>query len=614
MASGAIGEVAPIRALPRHRDRFDYLIPGDLEVAPGDLVHIPFRGRPELGLVLKRKNKSDISNERLDSLIKLIPGSQLTKSQIEFAEWVALEYFTSIGQTLKSFIVQTRLEAPRQQSIQKTKSGRVTRSFDFFQYASLHDRDSRIALTIQRGLGRYSAIACIFPERVLAEQCFAALPADLRQQAVVLHGSLPDRIRVQLRQQIATGQKRIVVGTGTVLFEPLPDSGLIILDDELNQSYKQSDRQPHYHVRDLAQFWYNQRNTSLLFTGVVPSLELADALREHHGHWTRPAKRAAPMIELISSASDAKSARHRVGYILENAIRANLENHQRSLLYLNRLGRAQRYVCADCGWEPMCGACNQPLVPDNTDVRCRYCDWREPAPLACLNCSGSNLRLRGFGLDSVYDELAQLFPTAVIVRVTDTVSADTNALAAANIILATSKCFRVDLPLIHLVGVLSLELETSRTEWWAREMFQYTVRKLASLIPGVAKVLVQTRFPDEHMIRFEDSGEQFIKDELRQRSKYQFPPSAILIKATRTDTGKKALLAATRTYSELAAQSGQFPKLLRVSPPFQTTKQVRSKAHLLIRCSRMMSAHERSVLLDRLGPNWLIDVRPFELE
>jgi primosomal protein N' (replication factor Y) len=374
-------------------------------------------------------------------------------------------------------------------------------------------------------------------------------------------------------------------------------------------SYKQSDRQPHYHVRDLALMLFTQRHYSVRFLGVEPSLELVEILREHHGRWEKISG-SIPELEITSPEQGAKNSI--IGYQLESALRENFERGKRSLLYYNRLGREPGLRCLDCSWRALCPDCHLALSPRGPAWVCRYCGHSEPAKTLCQRCQSVRLQPVGFGIQRLVQSLTREFPESKISVIEK--NAPAGSLEKSNFVIATSSVFRTNLPSIHLAAIISLESELQQTEWWSREQALTTVKKVAGLSPSIERVIVQTRLENELSENLlKDSTTTLVRPELLDRQRFGFPPFVQLVKVSLRVENGDPLSQAEKLVELLRARKKDFPKLFSITPPSVYRSGKKGKVILLLKLNKNTSAEERTDLLRSVPDDWTIDVRPLQL-
>ncbi len=600
-----IYEIAPIRALPRHRDRFDYL--GPEKLIPGLVLAIPFRGSRTLGVVLGEKQKSEIQLTRLSSLGPSIVHGQLTERQLSLAKWMAQEYHTSLGQVLKSFLLTTK-ELPSTLPNERDPSGPKKSKLSFTEYLYVDQRNQLLLATINKDLQQKRRVICLFPERSVLESFFTTLPSQLKRSSVVIHGSLPGPTHRAARQAIRSGNAHLLIGTTSALFEPLPKGPWVLyVDDESHPSYKQTDRQPHYHVRDLALRFFAQ-GADLHFYGQTPSLDLVSLLRANQGLWRRITGRI-PAIEIVSFAGSEHGSL--LGFQLDQALREALSRTQRAILYYNRRGGERSLHCADCSWIPRCLNCDTLLRSEHATLRCRLCGLTQPIPQSCPNCHSVRIQSLGHGVRRLAESVKRAFPSARVAIVEQGSKPDDTA----DILIGTSVLFRHNLRKVSLSAMISYESEFLSGEWWSKEQANANIRRLAGLTAPSGKILVQTRILDILSSRIlTDVYNSTLRPELLDRQRFGYPPFVALVKLTQSGEPARMHAEAKDVISRLTEKKKTAPSLLSISPPVRSGHTAkRETISLLLKFHQSASSEDREAVLKDLPAGWMVDVRPIRL-
>jgi primosomal protein N' (replication factor Y) (superfamily II helicase) len=393
-------------------------------------------------------------------------------------------------------------------------------------------------------LGRARQALVLVPEINLTPQLEARFRHRFPDVPMVsLHSGLAagDRLRGWL--QAAKGEARVVLGTRLAVFTPMPELGLVVVDEEHESSYKQEDGL-RYSARDVAVFRASRAGIPVILGSATPSLEsLHNAARGRY-RMLRLTRRAAesaalPDVRLI----DVRGAtlHHSLSSRLLEAIGARLDRDEQSLVFINRRGYAPALMCPACRWISPCPRCAGRLVLHLPDARllCHHCGHAERVPGACPTCGNQDLRPLGHGTQRVESALVERFPQARIARIDrDTTrrrGAWLQTLAAVrdrriNILVGTQMLSKGhDFEGVSLVAVLNSDSALYSTDFRASErlfaqLIQVAGRAGRRGIPG--EVLVQTQFPDnplyQALCRHDFDG--LTRDLLEERRSAGFPP------------------------------------------------------------------------------------------
>ncbi|MGP1615120.1 MAG: replication restart helicase PriA, partial [Pollutimonas bauzanensis] len=280
----------------------------------------------------------------------------------------------------------------------------------------------------QAALARGRQVLFLVPEINLTPQLEQSLRARLAglagpQTLAIMHSGLADGERLQAWLSVQRGEARILLGTRLAIFAPMPDLGLIIVDEEHDTSYKQQDGL-RYSARDLAVWRARDRNVPVVLGSATPSLESwSHAQRGHYQRYTL-ARRARdvelPKVRLV----DTRRLAMQEGFSpqLVTALGERLERGEQALIFLNRRGYAPVLNCASCGWVSNCPRCTAYTVLHRAGARrnhlqCHHCGYQARVPRACPDCGDQDLKPMGRGTQRVEEHLAELFPAARIARI-----------------------------------------------------------------------------------------------------------------------------------------------------------------------------------------------------
>ncbi len=394
-------------------------------------------------------------------------------------------------------------------------------------------------------LARGKQALVLVPEIGLTPQTLRRFRAQLGVPVHALHSGLADGERARVWTAMARGEARVLVGTRSAIFTPLPEAGLIVVDEEHDASYKQQDG-VRYHARDLALVRGKALGVPVLLGSATPSLEsLQHAIGGRYMH-----------LQLRQRAGDAKPPSVRVIDVRKraldgglsqdmlDAIAATLARGEQALVFKNRRGYAPVLLCHDCGWSARCKRCDAAMTVHARGGRliCHHCGARQSAPQACPDCASLALLPQGAGTERIEDTLAKQFPDAPLLRVDRETTRHRDALEKhlatlgehAGILVGTQMLAKGhDLPNLTLVCVVGVDEGLHSVDFRAPE-------KLAQLLVQVAgrggragkpgTVLLQTHHPEHPLLGTLLSGgyPAFAALELAQREAAGFPPYGYL--------------------------------------------------------------------------------------
>jgi primosomal protein N' (replication factor Y) len=369
-------------------------------------------------------------------------------------------------------------------------------------------------------------------------------------KVAILHSAFGDSERIQEWRRIRSGEALVVVATRSGVFAPVGNLGLIIVDEEHDQSYKQQET-PRYHGRDVAVVRARNAGAVVVLGSATPSLE--SRFNADSGKYVRLdlperiERRPMPQVELIDMRQEFLDTRKQSTFsrALIDAVTARLENGEQSMLLLNRRGFSSFVACRACGHRVECTNCSVTLTYHRRDRRmlCHYCNYSERIPERCPKCDSEHIQFLGLGSERVEDELHGAFPKARIARLDrDVVTGkrDYETILAAfrdgdyDILVGTQMIAKGhDIPNVTLVGIVSADVGLNLPDFRAAErtfqlLTQAAGRAGRGQTPGI--VLIQTINPDHYAIRCAAAQDYpaFYAKEIEFRRLLTYPPFAAL--------------------------------------------------------------------------------------
>lgn len=392
----------------------------------------------------------------------------------------------------------------------------------------------------------------LVPEIGLTPQTVARLRGAFGDDIAVLHSGLSDGERADAWRALRRGERRVAVGARSAIFAPVRDLGLIVLDEEHEATYKNSET-PRYHAREVAAMRARHEGATVILGSATPSLESW----ERHVATGRVVRlpdrvgmRPMPPVELVDLRTAALAAPG-LGLPwterLEAAVTGALAKGDQVLLLLNRRGWAAFVQCTSCGTVVECPHCSISLTvhrhPD--ELRCHYCNLAAPIPPHCLSCDGETIRHLGAGTQQLERLVAERFPTARVARMDlDTTASrfahhrilERVARREVDILLGTQMIAKgIDFPDVTVVGVVDADTALHLPDFRAAERTFQLIAQVAGRAgrgPKGGKVLVQTRQPEHPALQFaaRHDAEGFLAHERAQRESPAYPPLTGLVR------------------------------------------------------------------------------------
>jgi primosomal protein N' (replication factor Y) len=409
----------------------------------------------------------------------------------------------------------------------------------------------------------------LVPEIGLTPQLTDRFRARFGNKVNVYHSALSDGERYDTWRQMLTGEPQVVIGTRSAIFAPLPQLGLIILDEEHDSSFKQDQPAPTYHARTVAQWRAELENCPLVLGSATPSLETwvnikpqenrepgnQELLQNPKSYYLslpeRVQSRPMPPVEIVDMRQELQEGNRSIfSRSLQDALHRLKEQREQGILFIHRRGHSTFVSCRSCGYVVECPYCDVSLSYHQTHegaaelLRCHYCNFTRMHPRSCPECGSPYLKFFGSGTQRVAQELARQFPELRLIRfdsdTTRTKGAHRTLLTRfangeADLLVGTQMLTKgLDLAQVTLVGVVSADGLLNLADYRAAERAFQTLTQVAGRAgrgddPG--RVIIQTYSPQHPVIQAvqRHEYESFTSQELEQRAALNYPPYGHLI-------------------------------------------------------------------------------------
>jgi primosomal protein N' (replication factor Y) len=482
----------------------------------------------------------------------------------------------------------------------------------------------------------------LVPEIALTPGVAAAFRARFGDRVAIQHSGLSDGERHDQWQRIRRGDVDVVVGTRSAVFAPLPDIGLIVVDEEHDGSYKQ-DESPRYNGRDVAIVRGRQQQALVVLGSATPSMEsYAHAIRGRYELLTlerRVMDRPLASVRTVNMREEFAEVGPEaiISRALGEAIEARLERREQVLILLNRRGFSTSVFCRQCGATMECPSCSVSLVVHGRGrAVCHYCNYARQVPRTCQNCGGTFLELLGYGTERVEAEIRRLFPMARAARLDRDTARRKGAVAETlarfgdgdlDVLVGTQMIAKGhDFPRVTLVGVISADVGLGLADFRASErtfqlLTQVAGRAGRGTIAGEA--IIQTVFPGHYSIELacRQDYPAFFEQELAFRRAMRYPPVVALINGVvRASSDREAMSGAADLVDRIRRAGGEKPFLVLGPAPAPIARlRGEHRAQFFVKGSPSARADMRAAVLaalrDRadLRRKTLIDVDPLSI-
>ena len=417
---------------------------------------------------------------------------------------------------------------------------------------------------IHQILAQGKSALVLVPEIGLTPQLTDRFRSRFGDKVAVYHSALSDGERYDTWRRMLGETSQIVIGTRSAIFAPLPNLGIIILDEEHDSSFKQDQPAPTYHARDIATWRAELESCPLILGSATPALETWVAIQNSlstvncqlfPAHYlplpTRVHSRPLPPVEIVDMRQELQQGNRSIfSRSLERALQQLQAHKQQGILFIHRRGHSTFVSCRSCGYVPECPHCDvslayhQPSTSDRALLRCHYCNHSQPQTPRCPECDSPYFKYFGSGTQKIVEELNRQLPQLRCLRfdsdTTSTKGAHRRILTEfvngeADLLVGTQMLTKgLDLPQVTLVGVVAADGLLHLSDYRAAERAFQTLTQVAGRCgrgDEAGKVIIQTYNPEHpilHAVTRHDY-QAFIAAELPERQMLDYPPYGKLI-------------------------------------------------------------------------------------
>lgn len=459
----------------------------------------------------------------------------------------------------------------------------------------------------QQTLKKGRQVLLLVPEISLTSQLVGRFESIFQDQVAVMHSNLSDGERYDQWREIKNGRKNIVIGVRSAVFVPLDNIGLIIVDEAHDGSYKQSEPEPRYHARLVAEKRAKENNAVFIAGTATPAIELF--YRAQNSSMTllelshRANKSPLPEVFIIDMREELRLGNRDIFSIrLLNALKNTIMNGEQAILYLNRRGYSTFVMCRECGEVINCDQCDISMTyyRQHNILRCNYCNKIIPVPTHCPTCGSESIRYFGSGTELVCQAFQNHFPDVPFVRLDSDAIRKKNDHQAilsafkqgnAQVMIGTQMAGKgFDFPNVTLVGVISADIPLHMPDYRASErtfqqLTQVAGRAGRGTKPG--KVFIQTYMPNHPAIiaASHQNFKMFYFHEIAVRSQLNYPPYVHILRVVASDEDK---IKATTFMTGLAAvlQSSAQYAIELLGPSAAPIERIRNRfrVQLIVKC------------------------------
>jgi primosomal protein N' (replication factor Y) (superfamily II helicase) len=440
---------------------------------------------------------------------------------------------------------------------------------------------------VDRVIGRGQGAIVLVPEISLTPQTVRRFVSRFPGQVGLIHSRLSPGERYDTWRRARSGELPVIIGPRSALFTPLPDLGLIVVDEFHDDSYFQSEAPPRYHAARAAQIYASIAGIPCVLGSATPDvvtyaralqgkvtrLELPDRILAHREairlQETRLGRSARfqpllgevetaelPPVRVVDMRQQLLQGNSSIFSLpLQEALRRVLSQDEQGILFINRRGAASYVFCRDCGHALRCPRCDTSLTYHRAgeSLRCHHCGYRRKMPKNCPNCGSQRIRRYGTGTERVEEELKQLLPQARSLRWDweTTRQKDAHEIIIshfahhrADFLIGTQMLAKgLDLPLVTLVGVILADVGLNLPDYRAAERTFQVLAQVAGRAgrsPLGGSVILQTYLPDNYVIQAAAGHDYrtFFEQEMEFRRRLRYPPFTHLVRLEYRHSGK----------------------------------------------------------------------------
>ena len=500
----------------------------------------------------------------LDNGISLSALQTLEKNGVLESLRIEVSRLKGFGQDVKE---KKELTQAQKDALQKVKESQEKNIVTLLHGVTGSGKTELYVELIEEQLAKGKQVLFLIPEIALTTQLIDRLSAYFGEQIGVYHSKFNQNERVEIWNTVLANDPtkfRLIIGARSSIFLPFQELGLIIVDEEHENTFKQTDPSPRYNARDASIVLAHLHNAKVLLGTATPSIESYFNAKSGKYGLVELSERylglQMPEILCANLRSEKKNQSmqsHFSGLLLGN-IQEALARDEQVILFQNRRGYTPMWSCEVCAWTPRCKNCDVSLTyhKQTNSLKCHYCSHISPPVGSCAACGSNRLKMVGFGTEKIEDELSLLLPNVVIQRLDLDSTRSKNAYETIlnefenrqiHVLVGTQMITKgLDFDNVGLVGVLDADMLLNRPDYRAFERaFQLMVQVAgrAGRKNKKGKVIIQTSNPDHWVLERvkEHDFKGFYETEIQERKLFFYPPYYKIIDLTLRNTDELKL-------------------------------------------------------------------------
>lgn len=641
-------EVAPTQIIRPASGVFTYA--SEHPLSAGHIVVVPVGKKQIIGLVIREVTKPDFETKLI---ISQVVEQALPEPIVKLSEWLSDYYGTHLALVLQTVLPRglqkTRRERPKH--ILKSVRKRTNFVLNNKQLSAVDTVSSVASGTVllhgvtgsgktavyiesaKRIIDNGKSVIILVPEIALTSQLVDEFTAHF-SNIILTHSRQTEAERhTAWKEALAADKPVVVIGPRSALFLPVPNLGLIAIDEAHEPSYKQ-EQSPRYSALRAASVLSDYAGAKLVLGSATPLVSDYYLAKKSGRPIIELPERAVsgatkPAIELVDMTKRTNFKQHK--FLSDKLIRSitfALENNKQALLFHNRRGSASTTLCENCGWSASCTRCFLPLTlhADQHILRCHVCGLTDKVPTSCPVCHSVSIIHKGIGTKLIETEIQRLFPGKNIARFDGDVSNDTTVESrykelydgAIDIIIGTQVIAKgLDLPHLHTVGVVQADAGLSLPDYGSAER---TFQLLAQVVGRVGRsehetaIVVQSYQPEHFAVvdGLHQNYDSFYTKTLAERQRANFPPFTYLLKLTCVYKSEAAAIRQSKALAAtLRSVAPRHIEILGPTPAFYERQRDTYRWQLVIKSPKRA---DLVALLQHLPPtHWQFELDPTSL-
>ncbi|MDT4761214.1 primosomal protein N' [Sphaerochaeta sp. PS] len=574
------------------KQSYTYAIPSDMEpfVHVGIRVVVPFGKREMTGYVIEVVPRFEATYPIREIKRVIDKESLYGEASVKLAYWMARFYLCSQGEALSMMVPGGRRDSStpalaveddatiaRVANLSVDQSRAIETILEarhpmYYLYGITGSGKSEVFLRCAEAMiAQGKAVIYLVPEITLTHQLARQVTTRFENKVAILHSALTPSQRLSQWKRIRSGEVLFAIGARSAVFAPFENLGMIIIDEEHENSYK-SGNTPRYHARQVAQQRCKDEKALLVMGSATPSLEAWSMMKKGQVTALRLDTRVGGGVPPQVTVVDMVGEKHTLSKKLLEEMQRVLGRKKQVILFLNRRGYSYFFHCKSCGYDMQCPHCSVSLTfhHGSNDMVCHYCGYRGKPIQVCPECHSLDVGYSGFGTEMVEQEVSQFFPKATIRRL-DTDSAkdkkhmqgvlDQFRKGEVDILLGTQMVAKgLNFPGVELVGIVLADSGMNIPDFRSQErtfslLMQVSGR--AGRYDDQGQVIIQTFHPDNSAVVHARLREvdAFFDQELAMREETGFPPHTRLINLVVRGRNKEKVIQQANRLEELLEAS-----------------------------------------------------------